>query len=48
MWRFCLWLASLIGKLMIPLGLALVVEGAIIAYVIPAIPGAIMTIAVIG
>lgn len=33
---------------MIPLGLALVVEGAIIAYVIPAIPGAIMTIAVIG
>ena len=40
--------ADTLGKLMIPIGLALVVEGAIIAYVIPAIPGAIMTIAVIG
>ena len=42
------WAADTLGKLMIPLGLTLVVEGAIIAYVIPAIPGAIMTIAVIG
>ncbi|MDA8154094.1 MAG: DotA/TraY family protein, partial [Acidithiobacillus sp.] len=40
--------ADTLGKLMIPIGLGLVVEGAIIAYVIPAIPGAIMTIAVIG
>lgn len=40
--------ADTLGKLLIPIGLALVVEGAIIAYVIPAIPGAIMTIAVIG
>ena len=40
--------ASTLGKLMIPIGLGLLVEGAIIAYVIPAIPGAIMTIAVIG
>ena len=40
--------ADKLGKLMLPIGLGLVVEGAIIAYVIPAIPGAIMTIAVIG
>lgn len=40
--------ADTLGKLMLPIGLGLVVEGAIIAYVIPAIPGAIMTIAVIG
>ena len=40
--------ADTLGKLLIPIGLGLVVEGAIIAYVIPAIPGAIMTIAVIG
>ncbi|MBU2743222.1 DotA/TraY family protein, partial [Acidithiobacillus albertensis] len=40
--------ADTLGKLMLPLGLGLVVEGAIIAYVIPAIPGAIMTIAIIG
>ena len=40
--------ADTIGKLLIPVGLALLVEGAIIAYVIPAIPGAIMTMAVIG
>jgi len=40
--------ASTLGKLVLPIGLGLLVEGAIIAYVIPAIPGAIMTIAVIG
>ncbi|MGK9452992.1 DotA/TraY family protein [Acidithiobacillus caldus] len=40
--------AGTLGKLIIPLGLALIVEGAIIAYVLPAIPGVIMTIAVIG
>ncbi|MHB1320804.1 MAG: DotA/TraY family protein [Acidithiobacillus ferrivorans] len=40
--------ADKLGKLMLPIGLGLLVEGAIIAYVIPAIPGAVMTIAVIG
>jgi len=39
---------SALGKLALVIGLGLIVEGAIIAYVIPAIPGAIMTIAVIG
>ena len=46
--RFAANAADTLGKLAIPIGLTLVVEGAIIAYVIPAIPGAIMTIAVIG
>jgi conjugal transfer/type IV secretion protein DotA/TraY len=46
--RFVASSADTLGKLMIPVGLALVVEGAIISYVIPAIPGAIMTIAIVG
>ncbi len=46
--RFAANAADTLGKLAIPIGLGLVVEGAIIAYVIPAIPGAIMTMAVIG
>lgn len=46
--RAVAYVADTLGKLLIPVGLALLVEGAIIAYVIPAIPGAIMTMAVIG